>query len=513
MNWQTATNWVTTGRGGCAEWSHNSISRLPGVLKGEVARSYLAKYNDNYLQANQSLTFLNKLIEQTKIDNQPLKDHFDEDRLRQVAESKIDFVKYYRGDAGAIQRYIENIGIKLSDEIKKNPKGLAKRALDRDWWVRQLRKVTSQSAEQLAIAYGLVNRKKAIYCSNFAVERYRKMKARNNAMLENILMVNEQGFELSLKEIHDKSIANPALRRAELMTRIRGFDDYAKAIKKAAVFVTLTAPSKYHANSIKYNGATPKETQDYINKVWARIRAKLAREEIEINGFRVAEPHHDGTPHAHYLLFVEPNRQKRLVNIFDHYALQEDGSERGARKARLKVEFIDRKKGSAVSYIAKYISKNIDGYQVGADLYGKDATTSAERIAAWASIWGIRQFQQIGGIPVTIWRTLRRIETEYSDSESEAARSFADSGDWHLFTIHANRAALKLYKVEDEGENRYGEPLPDKVMGVLSGSTGEIGLKIFHQWKARERPRTRVNNCTVSPKTQNYTEQPPPEIH
>ena len=101
-----------------------------------------------------------------------------------------------------------------------------------------------------------------------------------------------------------------------------------------------------------------------MRKVWSCIRAKLQREKIKIYGFRVAEPHHDATPHWHMLLFVAPEQRKRLREIIHHYALQDSPDEEGANKHRFKYESIDPSKGSAAGYIAKYISKNIDGYGI-----------------------------------------------------------------------------------------------------------------------------------------------------
>ncbi|EAQ6132375.1 replication endonuclease, partial [Salmonella enterica] len=111
----------------------------------------------------------------------------------------------------------------------------------------------------------------------------------------------DSGDRISLADTIDASVSNPALRRVELMTRIRGFRDIARNAGFEARFFTITAPGKYHARlhygprNNKWNQYSPKQTQDYLNTIWKRIRADLARDEIQVFGLRVTEPHHDGT--------------------------------------------------------------------------------------------------------------------------------------------------------------------------------------------------------------------------
>ena len=70
----------------------------------------------------------------------------------------------------------------------------------------------------------------------------------------------------------------------------------------------------------KYRGASPRETQQYLCKVWARTRAAWKRKGIRVFGFRVVEPHHDATPHWHLLLFMRPECVEQAREIFRKHA-------------------------------------------------------------------------------------------------------------------------------------------------------------------------------------------------
>ena len=319
--------------------------------------------------------------------------------------------------------------------------GAIKRMCDKKWWNRRLRKIFNQAYEQAAIELNLVQKHKQIYASDLTVNKRQQQKLRNEQMLSSMNVINDIGQQFSLKELSDLNVSNPAIRKAELMVRMRGFEELSKSHNHQGIFITITCPSKFHATfaksgqrNPKYEGFTPYQANQYLCDVWSRIRAEWNRKDIKPYGFRVAEPQHDGTPHWHILLFVEPHHIDTIQSTITHYALQEDGDEKGAIENRCDFKLIDPKKGSATGYIAKYVSKNIDGEGLDKGVYGEDPITAAQRVDAWSSCWCIRQFQQIGGASVSVWRELRRLKQKLSeDSLLEKARVAADESKWHDF--------------------------------------------------------------------------------
>ncbi|GGX52257.1 replication endonuclease [Saccharospirillum salsuginis] len=345
------------------------------------------------------------------------------------------------------------------------------------WWARQWRKFQARRVDEIARALGQVRKGLAPYCADATLSTWRKQQAANRAMLAATDAVSDQhgeAVEVPLADLVEASLANPAIRRAELMTRLRGFEIHARDLGYKAEFWTMTAPSRYHPAKTVYpkkggkiqaiNRAwveagrpTVREAQAYLCDTWQRIRAKFKREGLDLFGFRIAEPHGDGCPHWHLVVFVqsdaasaypekgEPtpagvqwfNRGKRrpvllgqAAQIARHYALEDNPDEPGAKQARFDCEpiktGINPETGepySAAGYVAKYIAKNLDGKftKPGTDeptprdglavdyTGGGTVADNAERVRAWSSTHGVRQFQQFGGPPVGIWRELRRL--------------------------------------------------------------------------------------------------------
>ncbi|WP_455915563.1 replication endonuclease [Pantoea agglomerans] len=404
------------------------------------------------------------------------------------------------------------------------------------WWKGRLRRIAASWREHLQIALANVSKKHTPYASSMTVIEWREQKRRTREFLKGMELEDEiTGERISLIEKYDGSVANPSIRRGELMNRINGFEKICNEMGFVGEFYTLTAPSRYHATiktghrNRKWNGASPADTQRYLCGVWQKVRAKLHREDIRIFGIRVAEPHHDATPHWHMLMFMLPENVQRVQQILRDYAYQEDSGELTtdkARKARFHAEAIDPDKGSATGYVAKYISKNIDGYALDGELddeSGKELKDTAPAVSAWAARWHIRQFQFVGGAPVTVFRELRKMadsETAHGlSTEFGAVHDAADGGHWAEyvnaqggpFVKREDLIARNWYQLSNDA-NEYGEEIT-RIKGVYAPAVGEDTpiLTRLVQWKivakravdlevdlkgATAPSRSSVNNCT-----------------
>lgn len=422
-----------------------------------------------------------------------------------------------------------------------NVRGALARVQCAAWWRRQIRRDVVRRAEAQAIDAGRVSATAGQwYVSNETVRKRLRQNARNALILESTELENDLGQVFTLKALAEKGTANKAIRRGELMTRIRGCEEWAESEGHTGLFLTLTCPSRFHSTMQKTGARnprygrrewlcvnkhgpalarplTPRDGQDWLCRTWADVRAKLQRAGLKPYGFRVAEPHHDGCPHWHALVWMPDADVKAFKAIVHRWWRRDAGHEPGARKVRVQIKRMDH--GGASGYVAKYIAKNIDD----AGSVGTEGHTDADfappqsemfdngalRVEAWAAAWGIRQFQAIGQPPVTVWRELRRVPVESVqlgiDGSGPARIALAldavnrreeDRADWATYVqVQGGTNTGREYRIligrqVEDFAGRYETAQRAKPLGVYELGAPELLVQsVRREWKPREKRR------------------------
>lgn len=421
------------------------------------------------------------------------------------------------------------------------------RLVNADYWHRKLKAHRTQWIEAIMIANMDVCINRHPYASKQAIRAVQAQRLSNMQYLQGMDIQDvETGERFDLFDKVMASVSNPEIRRMELMAQMAGIERVAKERGDIGMFITLTCPSKYHPtkqrkeknketgkdnyyavlnHKWKDEAYTPKDGQRYLVKVWSRIRSAFNDNNINIYGVRVVEPHHDGTPHWHMLLFVDKASRAKAIDIMRKRALKEDGNEAGAQKYRFEYKHMNR--GGAVGYIAKYIAKNIDGYALDGEIdheTGKDLKSMAAAVTAWASTWRIPQFHFYKLPSKGAYRECRRSclrGVSIADQLGEVAervRAAADSGDFFEYVMSQGgpcirrseetiRVAREISDVNVYGEDvqkvvgiynqlKAGTPViktRDRKYQIVKKSAVDVDLNLLRSDSGA--PRSPVNNC------------------
>ena len=135
------------------------------------------------------------------------------------------------------------------------------------------------------------------------------------------------------------------------------------------VFVTITLPRRFHplrhsVPNANYAGESPSDGQRWLLSMWAKVRTGMARRGLRTYGMRMVEPHHDGMPHWHVMMFMQR----------DDYLLAKSIIRRYAREGAEECLFEERHLCGAST----------------ATHYAERFAKAALEEKAWSATWGIR---------------------------------------------------------------------------------------------------------------------------
>lgn len=357
-----------------------------------------------------------------------------EDDVREMANT------LEKSSEGTIREKLGELGDKYFSEYGATP--ITARNLR-----RTLRAAFRQCNEQVAHILGLVRKGGQEYVSTITKKsRAHQLKAQarwiSASKVSTMVTDDRTGKEKKLTISLGECLRTAEHRFSELYALMSGQESYFVSQGYVPVFITATTPAEYHPSPSlgenSWTGLSVIDSHEYLTENWQHLRAILAKHNIRLDGFRVAEAHKDGAEHWHIMLYVKKNQVKMISGIFQEYF--------GQSKHAVKIiadftapgaKWRNGNKASAAAYMLKYIVKAINRGAAAGTSAANDASFLKETDAneAWRSTWNIRAFQFFGVLygKQTLWRELRRLKTQPEEPVAKDLWRHARGGRAHHF--------------------------------------------------------------------------------
>ena len=235
-----------------------------------------------------------------------------------------------------------------------------------------------------------------------------KIKNQENFLKYSYIKNNLTGQTFSLKDCIVSSNHNPQRYYGEIQNRIDTLQREAENSHLTPVFLTMTLPSEFHRlkqtksgrliKNPKYNGVEPKEAVKILTKMWSKLRHDRALKELTRSQrmyYKVNEPHKDGTPHTHILLFIPDDRIQRVEKAFNRLF--------NSKANKFVKDIINAK-----NYIMKYINKTLPKSK-------EQITKDDEYLNAWYIKNHVNRFYSSRSIaPMYLYRMLHHRYSLYA---------------------------------------------------------------------------------------------------
>ncbi len=212
---------------------------------------------------------------------------------------------------------------------------------------RRLRRQVGRADGHAAGVLGLVGGRPEIgmpaYATDWSLDRWRAVQGRTAAYLATREAVAPDGRTIPLAEIAERARTSTATSWYAMVLRM---GEHARRQAHVPLMITATLPPRWHLHP-RHGDRTRSDPAlsptAAAREMSRRLHAALclARSRgTSPYGVRVIEPHTDGCPHAHLLLWLPPEQAEALEAAFRRH-FPPDG---GAAEAALQVRRIDERR-------------------------------------------------------------------------------------------------------------------------------------------------------------------------
>jgi hypothetical protein len=381
-------------------------------------------------------------------------------------------------------RSTHEYGLAVKNNKNSTPTTINKRFCEESYWRKFIIKKVLSRIEHLAQINGQLGKQEQQQCcTDYTLQILRYKDALTLKSMSKRFLVRQANNSISVFSLSEVIEKNTTNNKHDTYITMKTLEEIASRKKYTWTFFTLTCPPEHHSNPTTsrnhYNNElTFKLSAKYLNeemfyKLQKRLDKKYTRGE-DYAGIKVLEPHDDGCPHMHVLLFHSPHMYIDLESAVR--AAYEKGDRPSDYFDRYKEQIMRREDKSmknpakAASYIYKYLSFGISN---------KDGCNDhlAERYRAAFRAANVRQYAFVG---VKKTRTKRRHlkKSKYTHSKDTgyltalAESLFVDKSDQDRNTKQIN-ANINFLLEEHENitltrsltVNRYGEQV-HKITGI-----------------------------------------------
>lgn len=393
----------------------------------------------------------------------------------------------------------EIYGITIKSKI---PEGIIARAKCKKFWTRSIEKKTNEGRLLYEAKNQIVgeqqkekdssNKRTQLYCSDKTLKRTKEKSDRNEKILSKRVVTHiKTGKSENLLEV---AIKNEENRASETYHIVKNLEYLADENGFKWLFITLTAPAKYHPNPAQGKRRYDYQlgvgaSHEYIKLQWARIQSVLSTRGIPASpetyfGIRTVEPHKDGSMHWHMLLFANHTLVESIIK-----AIREKFKTETSATIIIGRDHAEKGSAKAASYLYKYISKSLskkeqaqcaqdnidDGIREESDLA---TIRNKDRVQAAIKAIGARQYQSIGVSNLTtMYRKINKLNMDKLDIPTESLSGLIKDKIWRnklgFYYMLKNKEPFQnggnISLVTEPSRNSYGEPTK-RVIAIKIGS-------------------------------------------